>query len=58
MTQKHRLLITIPPEVRKWLQTNAKFNGGSQSGEVVRALREKMARIKSKPRTLSRAETK
>ena len=49
MTQNHRLLITIPADVRKWLRDRAIYNGGSQSSEVVRALREQMERLKSKP---------
>ncbi len=49
MAQKHRLLVTIPVDVRKWLRDRATYNGGRQSGEVVRALREQMERLKSKP---------
>ena len=60
MAQKHRLLVTIPVDVRKWLRDRAAYNGGTQSGEVVRALREQMERFKSPPHakaTLTR-ETK
>lgn len=40
-------LVTIPVDVRKWLRDRATYNGGTQSGEVVRALREQMERLKS-----------
>ncbi len=49
MAQKHRLLVTIPVDVRKWLRDRATYNSGTLSGEVVRALREQMERLKSKP---------
>ncbi len=37
-----RVLVTIPVEVRDWLQERAKYHGGSLSGEIVRSARERM----------------
>jgi hypothetical protein len=51
MAQKSRMLVTMPAEVQQWLRQYAEYNGGSLSGEVVRALREKMERagVKDRP---------
>jgi hypothetical protein len=38
-----RFLVTMPHDVRKWLQKRAKYNGGSVSAEIVRTTRERMA---------------
>ena len=38
-----RFLVTMPLDVRKWLQERAKYNGGSVSAEIVRTARERMA---------------
>jgi hypothetical protein len=37
-----RVLVTVPPDVRRWLEERAKFNGGTMSSEVTRALRSRM----------------
>jgi hypothetical protein len=37
-----RVLITMPGEVREYLQERAAYNGSSLSAEVVRNAREKM----------------
>ena len=39
-----RILVTVPPDVRQWLEESAKFNGGTISGEAVRSMRERMSR--------------
>jgi hypothetical protein len=39
-----RVLVTMPPDVRRWLEQTARYNGGTMSGEAVRALRERMQR--------------
>jgi hypothetical protein len=39
-----RVLVTMPPDVRQWLEQTARYNGGTMSGEAVRALRERMRR--------------
>jgi hypothetical protein len=45
-----RLLITCPPDVRRWLEEAARFNGGTMTGEAVRAIRAQMAREGAKDR--------
>jgi hypothetical protein len=37
-----RILVTVPPDVRRWLEESAKFNGGTMSGEVARSIRGRM----------------
>jgi hypothetical protein len=39
---KRRVLVTIPADVGEWLEAQARFNGGTMSGEVTRALRSLM----------------
>jgi hypothetical protein len=39
-----RVLVTLPPDVRQWLEQTARYNGSTMSGEAVRALRERMRR--------------
>jgi hypothetical protein len=39
-----RVLVTVPGEVREWLEQRARHNGGTLSGEVVRSIRERMQR--------------
>jgi hypothetical protein len=39
-----RVLITCPPEVRRWLEESALFNSSTMSAEAVRATRAQMAR--------------
>jgi hypothetical protein len=39
-----RVLVTVPPEVREWLEERAKYNGGTISAEAVRSIRERMER--------------
>ena len=45
-----RFLVTMPLDVRKWLQERAKYNGGSVSAEIVRTARERMEN-EAEPRT-------
>ena len=37
-----RFLVTMPRDVRMWLQERAKYNGGSVSADIVRTARERM----------------
>jgi Arc-like DNA binding domain len=37
-----RFLVTMPLDVRKWLEERAKYNGGSVSAEIVRTARERV----------------
>jgi hypothetical protein len=39
-----RVLVTVPREVREWLEETARYNGGTLSAEVVRSIRERMER--------------
>jgi hypothetical protein len=39
-----RILVTCPPDVRRWLEESARLNGGTMSSEAVRAMRAQMAR--------------
>jgi hypothetical protein len=45
-----RLLVTVPLDVRQWLEERARFYGGTMSSEVVRAMRERMERETAKDR--------
>jgi hypothetical protein len=49
-----RVLVTVPPEVRKWLEESARYNGGTMSSEAVRAMR--MAMEAAKDRTAAAPE--
>jgi hypothetical protein len=46
-----RVLVTVPLDVREWLEERAKYHGGTLSTEVVRSLRERMEREQSNTRT-------
>jgi hypothetical protein len=39
-----RVLVTIPRDVREWLEERAKYHGGTLSAEAVRSMRERMER--------------
>jgi hypothetical protein len=39
-----RVLVTIPIDVREWLEERAKYNGSTISAEVVRSIRGRMER--------------
>jgi hypothetical protein len=43
-TDSKRVLVTVPREVRQWLEETARYNGGTLSAEVVRSIRERMER--------------
>jgi hypothetical protein len=42
-----KLWVRLPPDVKGWLESEAVRNVGSQNGEIVRALRERMDRASS-----------
>jgi hypothetical protein len=42
-----RVLITVPLDVRQWLEERARYNGGTISAEAVRSMRERMERERS-----------
>ena len=39
-----RVLITVPRDVRAWLEESARYNGGTLGAEAVRSIRERMER--------------
>jgi hypothetical protein len=41
---KRRVLVTIPADVREWLEERARYNGGTISAEACRSIRERMER--------------
>jgi hypothetical protein len=44
-----RVLVTMPPQVRQWLEQTALYNGSTLSGEAVRAIRQCMEREPIRP---------
>ena len=44
MIQAKQLPIRFPPDVKSWIEEQAKLNGSSQNSEVIRALRAAMTR--------------
>jgi hypothetical protein len=43
-TDSKRVLVTVPRDVREWLEDRARYHGGTISAEVVRSARERMER--------------
>ena len=39
-----RVLFTVPPDVKDWLEESARYHGATKSAEVVRSVRERMER--------------
>jgi hypothetical protein len=39
-----RTLVTLPRDVREWLEERARYHGATMSAEVVRSIRERMER--------------
>jgi hypothetical protein len=39
-----RVLVTVPRDVREYLEERAKYHGGTLSAEAVRSVRERMER--------------
>jgi hypothetical protein len=37
-----RVLVTVPTDVRQWLEVQTKYNGSTLSAEVVRSVRTRM----------------
>jgi hypothetical protein len=48
-----RVLVTVPRDVREWLEERARYHGGTLSAEVVRSTRERMEREAGKDRATS-----
>ena len=43
-----RVLVSMPFDVRQWLEGRARYHGGTMTAEVVRSVRERMEREGSK----------
>ena len=39
-----KIIVRLPPDVKKWLADEADRNGSSQNSEILRSLRERMER--------------
>jgi hypothetical protein len=39
-----RTLVTLPRDVREWLEERARYHGATMSAEIVRSVRERMER--------------
>lgn len=48
MTNKVQFKFSLPPEVKKWLQTRAEQNLRSQSAELLALLRDNMSKPEAK----------
>ena len=44
-----RMLVTLPPDVRRWLRDRRKHLGLTMSSEIIRAVRARMESEKAKP---------
>jgi hypothetical protein len=42
--KSERVLVSVPSEVRSWLEARAEYDGSSVSAQVVRSVRERMER--------------
>jgi hypothetical protein len=51
MSEIKQLPIRFPPDVKSWLEDQAKHNGSSQNSEVIRAIRAAMDRTKQDHQT-------
>jgi len=45
-----RIMITIPPDARAWLEGRARYNGSTISGEATRCIRERQERERAADR--------
>jgi hypothetical protein len=43
-----QVAIRLPPDVKRFIKAEAKFNASSQNSEIVRCIRERMERMKAK----------
>lgn len=37
--------LRLPPDLKEWVEKQARINGSSQNSEVVRSIRERMERV-------------
>ena len=45
--ESRRVLVTVPVDVRQWLEERARYYGATLSAEIVRSARERMEREKT-----------
>jgi len=50
-----RVLVTIPIDVRQWLEERARYNGSTISAEAVRSMRDRVEREAGKDRASAAA---
>lgn len=51
---ERQFALRLPRDVSEWLRDQAELNAASQNSEVVRALRERMARVEAQAADLNR----
>ena len=51
MTDRKPMQLRLPPDLKAWLKEKAEENCSSQNSEVIRAIREAMARVDERPTT-------
>lgn len=47
MPTPHRFVLRLPPEITSWLKAQAEHHSSSMNSEIVRALRERIARVEA-----------
>ncbi|WP_172332458.1 Arc family DNA-binding protein [Mangrovicoccus sp. HB161399] len=47
MTDRKPLQLRLPPDLKAWIASEAAKNGSSQNSEVIRAIRDRMARTEA-----------
>lgn len=45
MKDRKPLQLRLPTDIKVWIQDQAEKNGSSQNGEVIRAVRDRMAQV-------------
>ena len=45
MTQRKQIQLRLPEELKAWIEKQAEQNGSSQNSEIIRAVRERAARV-------------
>lgn len=42
--------LRMPADIKRWIEEQARKNGSSQNSEIIRAIRERMERVKAEVR--------
>lgn len=48
--QLPRFMVRLPHDLKLWVERQARKNGSSQNSEIIRAIRERMERVKAEVR--------